>query len=52
MMQIRGAVVDHSTLQRWVQRFEKLISGRVRQCKKLVEGSRRKDEAYIKLKGK
>ncbi len=38
MMQIPGAVVDHSTLQRWVQRFVKLISGRVRQRKKSVNG--------------
>ena len=52
MMQIRGAVVDHSTLQRWVQRFAKLISGRVRQRKKSVNGSWRMDETYIKLKGK
>jgi putative transposase len=52
MMQIRGAVVDHSTLQRWVRRFAKLISARVRQRKKPVNGSWRMDETYIKLKGK
>ncbi len=52
MMQIRGAVVDHSALERWVQRFAKLISGRVSQRKKLVEGSWRMDETCIKLKGK
>ena len=49
MMQIRGAVVDHSTLQRWVQRFAKLISGRVPQRKKSVNGSWRMDETYINL---
>ena len=26
MMQIRGAVIDHSTLQRWVRRFARLIT--------------------------
>lgn len=52
MMQIRVAVVDHSTVQRWVQRFAKLISDRVRQRKKSVNGSWRMDETYIKLKGK
>lgn len=52
MMQIRGALVDHSTLQRWVRRFAKLISDRVRQRKKAVNGSWRMDETYIKLNGK
>ncbi len=51
MMQIRGAMVDHSTLQRWVRRFAKLISDRVRQCKKPVNSSWRMDETYIKLGG-
>jgi putative transposase len=35
VMQIRG-VIDHSTLQRWVRRFAKLISDRVRHRKKPV----------------
>ena len=52
MMQIRGAVVDHSTLQRWVRRFAKLISDRVSHRKKPVNGSWRMDETYIKLNGK
>lgn len=30
MMIIRGVSVDHSTLQRWVKRFTKLIDKRVR----------------------
>ena len=53
MMQIRGAVVDHSTLQRWVQRFEKLISGvecaNARNWWKAASGWMRPN---IKLKGK
>jgi len=52
MMIIRGAEVDHSTLQRWVKRFVSLIDKRVRQNKKPVNGSWRMDETYIKLNGK
>jgi putative transposase len=52
MMHIRGAVVDHSTLQRWVRRFAKLISDRVSHRKKPVNCSWRMDETYIKLNGK
>ena len=52
MMIIRGAEVDHSTLQRWVKRFVCLIDKRVRQRKKPVNGSWRMDETYIKLNGK
>ena len=52
MMMIRGALVDHSTLQRWVKRFVSLIDSRVRARKKPVNGSWRMDETYIKLNGK
>lgn len=52
MMMIRGAKVDHATLQRWVRRFVCLIDKRVRQRKKSVNGSWRMDETYIKLNGK
>ncbi len=52
MMMIRGAIIDHSTLQRWVRRFVYLIDKRVRQRKKPVRGSWRMDETYIKLNGK
>ena len=52
MMMIRGAVVDHSTLHRWVKRFVSLIDARVRARKKPVNGSWRMDETYIKLNGK
>ncbi len=51
MMQIRGATVDHSTLQRWVKRFVFLIEDRVRKRKKPVNTSWRMDETYIKLNG-
>lgn len=51
MMMIRGAAIDHSTLQRWVKRFVSLIDKRVRRRKKPVNGSWRMDETYIKLNG-
>lgn len=52
MMMIRGANIDHSTLQRWVRRFVPLIDQRVRRRKKPTNGSWRMDETYIKLNGK
>lgn len=51
MMMIRGAKIDHATLQRWVKRFVPLIDRCVRQRKKPVGGSWRMDETYIKLNG-
>ena len=51
-MMIRGAEIDHSTLQRWVKRFAPLIDKRIRRRKKPVNGSWRMDETYIKLNGK
>ena len=44
-MMIRGAEIDHSTLQRWVRRFVSLINKRVRQRKKPVNRSWRMDES-------
>jgi transposase-like protein len=52
MMMIRGASIDHATLQRWVKRFVRLIDVRVRKRKRPVNGSWRMDETYIKLNGK
>jgi putative transposase len=52
IMNIRGAKIDHSTLQRWVIRFVPLIDQQVRKRKKAVGNSWRMDETYIKLKGK
>lgn len=52
MMSMRGATVDHSTLQRWVRRFSSLIDTQIRKRKKPVGGSWRMDETYIKLNGK
>jgi putative transposase len=51
MMSIRGALVDHATLQRWVIRFVPLIDKAVRSRKKPVGSSWRMDETYVKLNG-
>lgn len=52
MMSIRGALVDHATLHRWVMKFVPLIDRAVRRRKKPVSSSWRMDETYIKLNGK
>ena len=51
MAYIRGAAIDHSTLQRWVMKFVPLIDKQVRKRKKSVGLSWRMDETYIKLNG-
>jgi putative transposase len=52
MMSMRGAHVDHSTLQRWVDKFSVLLENKVRKKKKPVNGSWRVDETYIRVNGK
>ncbi len=52
IVHIRGAVIDHSTLQRWIKRFVPLIDKQVRKRKKAVGSSWRMDEIYIKLDGR
>ena len=52
MMDIRGAKIDHSTLQRWVIKFVPLMDRLVRKRKKPIGPSWRMDETYIKLNGK
>ncbi|MGI2262400.1 IS6 family transposase [Candidatus Cardinium hertigii] len=52
MMHMRGARIDHSTLQRWVIRFVPLIDQEVRKRKRPVGSSWRMDETYVKLNGK
>jgi len=51
MMSMRGASVDHATLQRWVKNFVPLIETRVKKRKKPVGSSWRMDETYIRLNG-
>jgi len=52
MAGIRGAVIDHATLQRWLIRFAPLIDKKVRKRKRPTGGSWRMDETYIKINGK
>jgi len=51
MASIRGATIDHATLQRWVIKFVSLIDMQVRKYKKPVGSSWRMDETYIKVNG-
>jgi transposase-like protein len=49
---IRGLSIDHSNIQRWVEKFTPLLDKRFRSRKHNVNGSWRMDETYIKVKGK
>ena len=51
LLSIRGVTVDHATVQRWVYKFTPLIEVAFRKRKKIVTGSWRMDETYIKVKG-
>ena len=51
MMQERGVLVDHSSINRWAIRFLPLLEKAFRKHKRLVGGSWRMDETYIKVKG-
>jgi putative transposase len=51
MASIRGAKIDHATLQRWVIKFVPLIDTAVRKRKRPVGNSWRMDETYIKING-
>ena len=50
-MQERGVFVDHSSINRWAIRFLPLLEKVFRKHKRLVGGSWRMDETYIKVKG-
>ena len=52
MASIRGAVIDHATLQRWLIRFVPLIDKEVRKRKRPAGSNWRMDETYIKINGK
>ncbi|TDP03098.1 DDE superfamily endonuclease [Flavobacterium sp. 245] len=51
IMKIRGVLVDHATIQRWVYKFTPFIESEVRKRKGRVGASWRLDETYIKVKG-
>lgn len=52
MMSMRGASIDHSTVQRWIIKFTPLLEREVRKRKKPTGTSWRMDETYVKIKGK
>ncbi len=51
MMEERGVFVDHSSINRWAIRFLPLLENVFHKHKRLVGGSWRMDETYIKVKG-
>jgi putative transposase len=51
LLSIRGVLVDHATVQRWVYKFTPLIEKTFRRRRKPVGNSWRMDETYIKVKG-
>jgi len=51
MMQERGVVVDHTSINRWVIRFLPLLEKVLRKYKRPLGKSWRMDETYIKVKG-
>src|SRR3978361_392249 len=51
MMQERGVEVDHSTLNRWVLKYVRLLDQQFRARKRPVGSSWRMDETYVRIKG-
>ena len=51
LCKIRGFVIDHSNIQRWVEKFTPLLDKRLKTRKHGVNSSWRMDETYIKVKG-
>jgi transposase-like protein len=51
MMQERGVVVDHSTINRWAIRFLPLLEKAFRYYKRAIGGSWRMDETYVRIGG-
>ncbi|MFT5156330.1 MAG: putative transposase [Bacteroidia bacterium] len=52
ILRIRGVIVDHSTIYRWVYKFSPMIESNMHKRKKKVCDSWRMDETYIKVAGK
>ena len=51
MMQERGVFVGHSTVNRWAIKMLPVLAAVFRKRKRLVGGSWRMDETYIKVAG-
>jgi putative transposase len=52
IMEERGVVVDHATLNRWVVKYSPLIACEAHHRKSATSNSWRMDETYIKVRGK
>jgi transposase-like protein len=52
MMAERGVCVDHSTINRWVNKFSPLLQAAAKKRCKPADTSWRLDETYIRVKGK
>ena len=51
IMEERGVLVDHSSINRWATRFVPVFEKMAPKHKRPVGGSWRMDEIYIKVKG-
>src|SRR2546423_10995423 len=51
LMEERGVLLDHATIQRWVVKYSPLLEEAFHRRKRLVWVSWRMDETYIKIKG-
>lgn len=52
LMTERGLTIDHSTINRWVNKYSPLLEAEARRHRKPIGTSWRLDETYIKVKGK
>jgi putative transposase len=51
MLQERGVIVDHSTINRWVLKYSLPLEAAFHRCKRPVWLSWRMDETYIRIRG-
>lgn len=51
LMEERGVLLDHATIQRWVVKYSPLLEEAFHRRKRAVAVSWRMDETYIKIKG-
>jgi putative transposase len=51
LMEERGVLLDHATIQRWVVKYSPLLEETFHQRKRSVAVSWRMDETSIKIKG-
>ena len=52
LLRIRGVVLDHATIHRWVIKLTPLIEANFKKRKKVVGKRWRLDETYIEVKGR